>query len=219
MADVKILDQISNNEPARAIAGGLRRVSKRVDLERFELIRRRQELNAQLLERGCAFDDRPMVEVRPADLGLLLQIAREHDPNANPIVRKEAVLALGQLKSLEAAEALWQIASSETEHESLRGQALVSLVHVAPSMAPTLLQTQLHAKSPLVRQSAVNAIAEMGDRAGLEVLAALLKREKDRGVRQRATAAIHTLRTHLGLRAGRPAVRKRLKRAHRPGRE
>jgi hypothetical protein len=181
------------DEPPPPIPGGTYRPSQRVDLQGFDAIRRRQELNRLLRTRTCDDAEPIAQELRPGDLDLLLQIARERDPNANPAIRERAIETLAEFRNLEAAELLAEIASSAIEHEAVRSQALLSMARTAPRLATGMLQQRLGDSSPLVREAAVIALAEIGGVASLGILTDQLERERDSGVRQRAAQAIQAL--------------------------
>jgi HEAT repeat protein len=216
MADPKQLDEIYDNEPAPIVP---RRSSDRIDLKRFEAIARRQELNAALLRRTCGVHDAAPQEIELRDLNLLRLMAGERDPNANPTIRKHAIHALGQFKDLQAIELLWEIASSDLEAEAVRGHALLALARVSRKMAPGLLRWHLEDESPLIRQATVNALVETADEAVIGLLADLLERDSDAGVRQRAAAAIQSLAKQLNARAPRVRAPRRPRRPRAPARE
>lgn len=212
MADPKLIEEFHNNEPQPDVSGGPQRPSKWVDLQRFDAIRRRQELNTVLLQRACGEAELSPPVFEPEDVALLLQIARERDPNGNPAIRKHAIGAMGQFRNLEAMDLLWEIASSTMEHEAIRGQALTSLARVAPRMAPALLERYLDDESALIRQATVNALAEIGGEFALRLLSELLEREQDIGVQQRASIAVQSIGKQLRVGIPRVKVFKRPKR-------
>ncbi len=189
-----------DNEPPQELPGGNRRPSKRVDLERLERIRRRQELNALFLRRSCGQPDAVPPRLDEADLGLVVQMAEEKDPNGNPLVRKHAVDALGRFRDIEATEALWRIFSSESEVETVRGQAALALARSAPNVAPALLNGYLRHASPMIRQYVAIALERVGNELSLSALADELEREEDPGVRVRSVAATHAIAHRLGAR-------------------
>lgn len=214
-AKIELAEESRNNEPAPRITGGPNRPSRRVDLARFRLVQLRQELNAQLLERSCGQNEAPTALYGSEDLSLLMQIAREHDANGNPAIRGRAIHTLGQYGPV-TAELLWQIASSESEHEATKGQAFNALAHAAPHIAAALLPTCLSDKSALIRQEVVNALAETGERSAIELLQELLRREQDTGVRQRTMMAIQSLSKQLNLPVAEVKASRTLRKPHRP---
>jgi HEAT repeat protein len=193
MANPGFIDEFYNNEPPPTIPSGTQRPSKRVDLQRFDAIRRRQELNALLTRCTCGDSEAVVQDFEPGDLPILLQIAHERDPNGNPAIRKHAVRALGQFRTLEVMEVLWRITSDDLESEAVRGQALLALAHVTPSLAPSLLKEYLDDESALIRQVAVSALTEGGDQSSVKLVTELLEREQDIGVRQRAPMAVQSI--------------------------
>jgi len=199
------------NEPTPEILGGNQRPSKRISMERFAAIRRRQELNSIFLQRACGQAELIPMVFKPEDLSILLQMARERDPNGNAAIRKHAVQALAQFRDLDTLELLWEIATSPLEHESIRGQALTSLNRITPGIAPLLLQTQLDNSSALIRLATVNALAGNEDAFTLQLLTKLMKREKDRGVRERAYLVAQSIGKHLGVRIPKLKLPKRPK--------
>ena len=185
MAERNQIEQIKNNEPAPVIPGGPTRLSTQVDLGKYKLIQRRQEINALLLEASCAVGSPLPPTFKLKDQELLLQIAHEHDPNGNPLIRKQAVQALGQMRSLEVVESLWGLVADREEHESIRIQAIASLGQVAPRLAGTLLETCLADPSPLIRGAAARGLAGSGDLGTLDRMREFYAAEEDLGVQQR----------------------------------
>ena len=191
---------------------GNRRPSKRVDLKRFDAIRRRQELNVELLKRTCGVDEKATQILEGNDFDLLQKMAQERDPNGNLAIRKQAIQALGQSRSIEVAELLWRISSTDLEQEAIRGEALITLARTIPGMAPDLMQRCLKDESPLIRQIAVKALAEIGDRRSFEHLIDLLKTEKDIGIKESAILRMQLMGQRLGVRVPKLRARKIRKR-------
>lgn len=135
MADLKLLDEIRNDQKPRAIPGGRKRPSLRAGLREFPQVRRRQELNQLLLTNGCGNGGTTDVQFRPTDLTLLVQIAEERGTNTNPLLRRQAIIALSQFRELDAAAALARLARSELEHQSVRVGALTALHTLSPDLA------------------------------------------------------------------------------------
>jgi hypothetical protein len=190
MTDSRTPETFRNNEPTADIQGGDSRSSKLVDLERFDAIKRRQMINTKLLLRACG---EPQIESAPTfenkDLELLVQIAREHDPNGNPIIRKHAVNALGQFSQLPALETLLEISTNDTEDESIRVQALISSAKISPQTAQILLPRHLKDRSSLVRQAAAYVLGRIGKASAKDVLTIMIKQELIR-------AYVHALMIH-----------------------
>jgi hypothetical protein len=219
MAKLKQLEQIKNNEPAPVIVGGATRPSLRVNLSQYKIIKRRQELNASLLQASCAVGAPPPPVFKIGDLGLLLQIARENDPNGNPLIRKQAVRALGHLQSLEAVEFLWGLASNEAEHESIRIQAISSMAQAAPNLAASLLQTCLVDPLPLIRGAAAKALAGIGDLQALDHMKEIYRQEQDSGVKHCMEAAASTIASRFRVKLTGFKLTKRRKTQRSPSKE
>ena len=192
--------QTYDNEPPRELPGGSSRPSKRVDLERFGRILRRQELNVLFLRRSCGETDVAAPMLEESDLGLVVQMANENDPDGNPVVRKHAVDALGRFRDVEATEALWRIFSSESEVEAVRGQAALALARSTPSVTPALLHGYLQHASPMIRQYVAIALERVGNELSLSALGDALEREEDSGVRVRSIAAMNSIARRLNVR-------------------
>jgi HEAT repeat protein len=206
-----------NNEPPVEIRGGSTRQSVYVSLDGLEAVQRRQRINAALLSASCAVDhpEPPRFEIE--DLGMLAQIARERNGNGNPLLRKQAVLALGQFRSLGAAETLWELASDETEHESVRVQAATALAAAAPRLAAGLQLQLLNASSALVRGEAARALAETGRLSALDTLRERYTTEEDVSAKQHIGAAMKAIGARYGVRVkGVQAARKRRLRKPQP---
>jgi len=199
MADPNSFREFRNNEPSPRIRGGTERPSKRVDLQRFPAIQRRQELNSILLQRSCGIERTPSRIFEQEDVKLLLQIARERDPNENSAIRKQAIHALGQFKDLAVAELMWDIVLSDMEAEELQVNALTALAQITPTIARTLLHTLLSHESAVIRQSVVYTLAAIGNNTTLNLLTALLKRERNVGVREHTITTIRLIGERLGV--------------------
>ena len=205
-----------NNEPPPALPGGAHRPSIRVDIERFYSIRRRQELNALLLQRACTKEEEPPLVLEKGDKEILMQIACERDPNMNPIIRKHAIQSLGQFPDLKVAEFLWGTATADIEHQTVRTQAIRALARIAPRMASDLLQRFLEDESAILRQTSVNMLGEVGDKLTIDSLTKLLEIEQDPGVRISANVALKSLGEKQGVRVPRVRVPRRPKKARTP---
>jgi hypothetical protein len=208
ITDPEIIKQFCNNEPLSVIPGGNRRPSKQVDLKRFDAIRRRQKLNVELLKRTCGVDEKATQILEGNGFDLLQKMAQERDPNGNLVIRKQAIQTLGQFRSIEVAELLWRISSNDLEQEAIRGEALLTLARTIPGMAPDLMQRCLEDESPLIRQIAVKALAEIGDRRSLEHLIDHLKTEKDIGIKESAIRGMQVMGQRLGVRVPKLRARK-----------
>ena len=209
-------DVFKNNEPSPALLGGVHRPSIRVDIKRFDSIRRRQELNALLLQRVCTEEEEPALVLEKGDKEILMQIARERDPNMNPIIRKHAIQSLGQFPDLKVAEFLWGIATAELEHQTVRAQSIRALTRIAPRMASNLLQRFLEDESAILRQTTVNMLGEIGDKFTIDSLTNLLEIEQDPGVRISTTIALKSLGEKQGVRVPSVKVPRRPKKARTP---
>jgi HEAT repeat protein len=176
------------------IPAGARRTSVRASLRGLDQVRLRQQLNVRLLDQACG-NDRYARDLTFSDeeLPLLLQIARERVSGTNPLLRRAAVSALGTFRSLEAVEALTQLAASAVEHDAIRADAVVALAEASPALAATLLRRQLQDGSPLVRQSVAIALGRSGTPDAVELLGELVDGERDAAVLQRAAAEAATL--------------------------
>ena len=135
MADLKLLDEIRNQEKPSVIPRGSKRPSLRANLRAFPQVRRRQELNLMLLANGCGNGGAVTVKFRPTDLRLLVQIAEERGSNTNPLLRRLAITALAQFSEVAAAAAMARLARSELEHPSIRISALTALRALSPDLA------------------------------------------------------------------------------------
>src|SRR5436309_15294329 len=214
MADINDLEKIRDNEPKPVFAGGPRRPSVRVNLKKFAPVRERQRINRLLLECTCAYDRTEPHVFKAGELKMLQQIALERDPHGNPVLRREAVTALGRTQSIEALQTLWTIAASDFEHDAIRGHALLSLARIAPALAPVFVAKVFDEKSRALRQMAVTALIEVASRECQATIRKLLKGERDRGIREHVEAALESLET------GAIARRKKKRRSRRsPGAE
>jgi hypothetical protein len=196
MADPKLLDQL-RRQPEKS--GDLRRQSRRVNLDKFPEIRRRQDINMRLLEHTCANEVRQPPRFDATDLPLLLQIARERHTNINPLVRRGAIQALGAFQTLEVANALAELGSSADEHESVRAHALMVLSGMGPQVATAVLMHQLADRSAVVRQAAAKALAQTGDKVTAERLVQMATKDKTPAVRYAAAASVASIHARLGL--------------------
>jgi HEAT repeat protein len=147
------------------------------------------------------------VRFEEADLPLLVQIARERISGTNPLLRRAAVAALGTFQRLEAIETLTQLAAFEVEHETLRGAALLALAGASPTLTPAIVRKHVGDPSPIVRQCAAIALGRSKSAQAPEVLAELVRGERNAAVRERAALAAESLGTSIpGVR---PPARRR----------
>jgi HEAT repeat protein len=205
-----------NNEPAPIIKGGPKRLSRKVDLERFPAIRRRQELATELMKNTCATEPGPISKFMEKDLPVLMQIAQETGANVNPLLRKNAIRSLRQFKLIEVIELLLRISSSSSEHESIRGQALITLARISPLVTSNVIQSFLMDQPESIRQYAVTALEEIGDEKSLLILRNLIKKEHSRAIKSQAEASIRSVESRLGMQVSKLKVRKQIRRAQAP---
>jgi len=204
MADINDLEKIRDNEPKPVFAGGPRRPSVRVNLKKFAPVRERQRINRLLLECTCAFDRTEPHVFKAGELKMLQQIALERDPHGNPVLRREAVTALGRTQSIEALQTLWTIAASDFEHDAIRGHALLSLARIAPALAPVFVAKVFDEKSRALRQMAVTAL-----RASVTEASVSMWKRRSKASRPARLRAEKRSAAHGGLPAlrNKPAVR------------
>lgn len=211
MVDPKVIDQLRNNEPLQYINGGKSRPSKYVDLQKFDTIQRRQNLNEALLKRACGEPVTTPTHFEKEDLGILLQIIREHDPNANPMIRKHAIDALGQYHDLEVVEVLSEILSSDMEDEQARAHSLASIAKITPKVAQNLTPQYTNDKSSVVGQAAIYTLGEIGDESTIGILTELLKKPlHDVSSRQHIAMAVQSIQMRHTISLTRD-IKKRLK--------
>jgi len=149
MADLKLVDEIRSRRKSPAIPGGARRPSLKANLQAHPQVRRRQQLNELLLANSCGNGERVEVKLRATDLPILVQIASERGANTNPLLRRQAIDALSQFRTLEAAEVLAVLARSTVEHPSVRISAQTALQTLSPSLASAADLT--YHKVPIIR--------------------------------------------------------------------
>jgi HEAT repeat protein len=216
MADPKLLDKLPR-PPQRS--GDLRRPSRRVSLDKYPAIKRRQDINTRLLSHTCANEERVAIRFAAEDVPVLLQIAQERSANTNPLLRRGAIAALGGFQTLEVANALAALGSAPDEHEGVRAHALTVLADMSPQVATAVLMHQINDKSALVRQAAVKGLARTGDKAVAERLAGLVSKDKSAGVKQAAAAAVAAIHTRLGLAVPKLPAVKRPSKPQAPGKD
>ncbi len=119
MANIKFLPP----EPT----GGRVRASVRVDVSALPAINRRMELNERLLDATCAFSDPSNWRFGREDLELLLLVTHERFGGESALLRRQAVLALGEFDSEEAIRRLMVLTVDLAEHDSIRIAALRAL--------------------------------------------------------------------------------------------
>jgi hypothetical protein len=205
-----------DNEPKYVISGGTKRASKRADLEKFPAINRRQKVAAMLMNNSCGNEPSPTSKFVQEDLPILMQIAQEAGPYTNPLLRKQAIRSLRQFKEIQVIELLLRICSSLVEHESMRGQALISLAHVSKMVTSNVIQSFLLDQPESIREYIVTALREIGDENSLLILRNLLKKEKSKIIKSQIEEAILSVESLLGIQATKPKVRRPILKAKSP---
>jgi HEAT repeat protein len=190
----------NNNEPQPNISGGPRRPSRKVDgIGRFPLIRRRIELDRMLMENSCAVQPGPTIDLTKEDLPILVQIALEKGENANPLLRKQAIRYLRQFRSVEALEQLLRIFLSSSEDESIRGQALISITDLSPTVATFALQSHLIREPLSLRQYTPIALNKLGENDSLLLLDDLKKITKDKIAQNEIRRLTQSIKSKIGV--------------------
>ena len=207
MKESKVVD-FNNNEPPPYVSGGPKRPSRKVeDLQKFPSIRRRIELDNMLMENSCAAEPGPAIELTKEDLPIIVQIALEKGENTKPLLRKQAIRYLRQFRSIEVLEQLLRIFLSSLEHESIRGQALISIAHLSPIVATFVLQSHL-TKEPLsLHQYTPIALGEIGENDSLLLLGDLEKIQKDKLGQNEIKRLAQSIKSEMGVH-GSKATRK-----------
>jgi HEAT repeat protein len=113
----------------------------------------------------------------------------------SPIVRRNAAIALGQIKDASAVESL--IAALKDEDLIVRRNAATALGQIKDARAAEPLIAALKDKSSIVRRDAAIALGQIKDACAVESLIAVLK-DKDAIVRANAVTALGGI--------GKPAV-------------
>lgn len=105
------------------------RASVLVDVSTLPAVSRRRQLNERLLEATCAADIEAPPEWRFAeeDLELILRITLERFAGETAFLRRQAVLALGNIEAEEASQRLVELTANPAEHDSIRIAALKAL--------------------------------------------------------------------------------------------
>ncbi|MFZ1877247.1 MAG: HEAT repeat domain-containing protein [Nitrososphaeraceae archaeon] len=205
-----------DNEPEYVISGSAKRASRKADLERFPAIKRRQMVASRLMNNSCGNEPSPTSRFVQEDLPILMQIAQEAGPYTNPLLRKQAIRSLRQFKEIQVMELLLRICSSLVEHESIRGQALISLAHVSKTVTSNLIQSLLLDEHESIREYVVTALREIGDEDSLLTLRNLLKKEKSKNIKSQIEEAILSVESLVGIQVTKPKVRRPILKAKSP---
>lgn len=204
-----------DNEPEYVISGSAKRASRKVDLEKFPAIKRRQKVTAILMNNSCGNEPSHTSRFAQEDLPVLMQIAQEAGPYTNPLLRKQAIRSLRQFREIQVIELLLRIGSSLVEHESMRGQALISLAHVSKTVTTNVIQSFL-VDQPSISEYIVTALREVGDENSLLILRNLLKKEKSKIIKSQIEEAILSTESLLGIQATKPKARRPVLKAKSP---
>jgi HEAT repeat protein len=124
MANIKYLPP----EPTVVeLPSGRVRASVLVDVSALSAISQRRELNERLLDATCAFSGPANWRFGREDLELLLLVTYERFGRESALLRRQAVLALGEIDSDEAVRRLIDLTVDPAEHDGIRIAALVAL--------------------------------------------------------------------------------------------
>lgn len=205
-----------DNEPEYVISGGAKRASRKADLEKFPVIKRRRKVASMLMNNSCGIEPSPTSKFAQEDLPILMQIAQEAGPYTNPLLRKQAIRSLRQFKEIQVIELLLRICSSLVEHESMRGQALISLAHVSKMVTSNVIQSFLLDQPESIREYIITALREIGDENSLLILSNLLKKEKSKIIKSQIEEAILSVESLLGIQATKAKVRRPILKAKSP---
>jgi hypothetical protein len=151
MASIK---RLPPEPPPIPVPRGRTRPSIRVDLSRYPAVAHRRAVNERLLARTCPFGPHDDVAFEPADLPVLELITAERFGGEHALLRHQAVVALGGLRSLDAVERLTALAISGPEHDSIRTAAVSALAALAPSVADGIVAALQQDPAHGVKQTA-----------------------------------------------------------------
>jgi HEAT repeat protein len=215
----KLRNQKNNfidNEPEYVIKGGAKRASRKIDLEKFPAIRHRQKVAAMLMNNTCGNEPSRASKFTQEDLPILIQIAQEGGPYTNPLLRKQAIRSLRQFRAMEVTELLVKLCSSTIEHDSIRGQALISLAFVSKTVTFAVIQNFLLAQDESISEYTIAALREIGDDDSLLILRDLAKKEKRINIKMEINASILDVESRLGIHVPKSKVRRPILRANSP---
>jgi hypothetical protein len=155
MANIK---QIPPEPVLPIVRGGRTRPSRLVNLSPYPAVAHRQSVNTRLLAGLCG-QGGPTATFSAEDAAILLKIARERFSGEHALLRRRALAALAQTRSLDAIESLSAIALSPLEDESARAAALAAISQAVPSVGTGLGVLLRDDREPLVRTRARKSIA------------------------------------------------------------
>lgn len=168
-------------------------------MEKYPAIKRRHKVAATLMNNTCGIDPTRSQKLDQEDLPILMQITQENGPYTNPVLRKQAIRSLRQFKAAEVIELLLKISSSSVEHDTIRGQALISLAHLSKIVTFNIIQNFLLYQPESIREYAVTALREIGDEKSLVILRDVAKKEKSRNIKIQIEASILDMESRLGF--------------------
>jgi HEAT repeat protein len=165
-----------NNEPAKTIPGGNVRKSKSVSLRRYPAIARRRKIN-EILSSHC-FEEGIIEQLRPEDEAILSRMANETiTSGTNPILRKNAIRALGHFSTVDSVNTLSELAEYG-EDEYVRSCAIESLGVLGIRAAIPLFISGLGDRAEIVVNASAQAIGKIVDSQGEAVIRVASKKEK-----------------------------------------
>lgn len=136
--------------------------------------------------------------VRNADGNVVLSEVAQAAEDPDPVVRREALLALGRIGTPEAIELLvWYIHEPDRATRTAAAEAL-GKTHGSEGTIPLI--TTLHDDDVNVRRAAAGALANMADIRTVDTLLTLLKTETDAEVLVNVASALARLRERRALR-------------------
>ena len=161
----------------------LTRPSRLVELDKFEAIKVRMDLNQKLMSGSCAFSKPLDLTFSEPEIQVLKVIAIERF-SVNTLLRKQAIYALGKQKSVETIDELMQLAQMEHEENVIRCEALQAIHTISPRVGRVVMEKMLTAGVPDLSLFIVRYLSQSGEPEGKAVVDRFLALKKNLRIRR-----------------------------------
>lgn len=161
----------------------LTRPSQLVEVDKFTAISLRMQLNQKLMAGSCAFDKPLQLTFSEAELNVLQVITKERLTN-NTLLRKQAVHALVQQKSLDTLDIMMQLATEKHEEEVIRTVALQTVHALSPGTGRAMMENVLATSSPSLSISILRYLNQTEGAAEKALVDQFLSLKKNQRIRQ-----------------------------------
>ncbi|GAB3907677.1 hypothetical protein GCM10028803_41850 [Larkinella knui] len=161
----------------------LTRPSRLVELDKFEAIKIRMDLNQKLMSGSCAFSKPLDLTFSEPEIQVLKVMATERF-SVNTLLRKQAIYALGKHKSVETIDELMRLAQTDHEENVIRCEALQAIHTISPEVGRVVMEKMLTAGVPDLSLFIVRYLSQSGEPEGKQMVDRFLALKKNLRIRR-----------------------------------